>query len=145
MTHTFTVDLSGLTVLKDREELFDKYFIDGHPHALIPGFVATYNHSEPNLPNGLTGTIDDIHNLMLGWPETALNWGEYQDQNGAEYDSEYQIADDGLITIGYTLYDTEFPQGPSTDEITFTLTGYVITHPVDDYQIFVVTSITHME
>lgn len=144
MTHTFTSDLSGLMILTDRQALFDEYFIDGHPHALIPGYLGEYNHFEHNLPNGLTGTIDDIDQLMSSWPAATYGWTDYESYDGSEYDPEYALAEDGLITIGYTLYQVSH-SGQEFEKIRFMLTGYVITHPVDEYQIFVVTSITHVE
>lgn len=141
MLHQFATNLQGLTVLKDKEEIFENYLIYGHPTLLIPGFVATYGDPENELPNDIIGTADDVNNIMLDWPGIALGWGEYVDQNGGEFDSEYLVADDGLVTIGYSLWGVEYPNKEPMDELTFKLTGYVIQHPTEDYCIFVVKSL----
>ena len=140
--YVFPVSLDGLDIIRDRDTLFDRYFIHGHSEVVVPDFTPSYNQSPVTLPNGVNGHIIDVHDMALEWPGMICGWGLYDDQNGGEfYSDEYELDDDGGITIEYHLYDVSYPDADKRfDDLKFLITGYVFNHP-DDYAVMLITSI----
>jgi hypothetical protein len=139
--HVFDVDVTGLDVMKDVKQLFDRYFIHGHQSVIIPGLKAQYG-DEITLSTGFKGQADDGHDIFLEWTTQVMGWGDLVDQNGGQFGA-YSVDSNGLITTSYTLYDVEYENGEFREELRFDVTGYVITINSDDHvdYVMVVTSL----
>lgn len=133
MKHTFPVDPTTLHgILTDQEDIWDNLLQQGHPSLSIPGF--SWCGQDP-------GRVDDAYNHFMEWPAQREDWGGLQDQNGGSFLEIDDVADDGLITVNYEMYDHCYANEGALKSFVYTVTCYVHQDP-DDPENYMMTLVS---
>jgi hypothetical protein len=131
MIFNYTPDLTGLTVLKTKEEQYKSFFYKGHPEFLIPDF-------SPTCP------LQDIWTGYLDFLDGKSENGEVYDQDGGEITtSNIAILDPntGLTRCIYEAYGIVLNEDDEPTDIEVEIEGYVVTDSTDNTY-FVATKVT---
>jgi hypothetical protein len=125
MTHfKYNPTITG-SVIKTKEEQFDKFFYQGHPLFLIPDF----NQYPEDIWLSYMDFLEKNHSC------------EVYDQDGGEITS-YDIIDSttGLTKCVYTSYGISLDEDDDPQDIDVEIEGYVVEMPTNEY-VFVATKV----
>lgn len=111
----YTPNLSGLTIIKTKDEQFDKFFYQGHPKFLIPDFNGKSSGQGPV----------DMWLLYLDYLEDNFDCPVY-DQDGGEVTS-IQIIDPntGLTKCVWEAWGISFSEDDEPQDFQVEVEGYV--------------------
>ena len=104
-------DLTGLKIIKTKQEQHDMFFYSGHPEFLIPDF-------------SIDCPLQDIWTAYLDYLDLQSEDGEVFDQNGGEVSDRVILNEEtGLTKCIYTAYGIELNSGDDIRDIEVEIEG----------------------